>query len=156
MTLMYWTAHMFLIPLPISAASLFMSVGSFGSTNVFLGSTTKDHFSQPCDQCLGSSQHPSRSWNTSDPSHQSSPVPISSGTAVSQGHFHAGDSTRLGTGIPALLIFCLLVTIQDMYQLRAGRTVGGSRLGVTQTYFLCARWFGTTAILCLSTSVQNP
>ena len=81
----------------LSGLIIHKSVGSFGSTNVFLGSTTKDHFSQPCAQYLGSSQHPSRSWNTSDPSHQSSPVPISSGTAVSQGHFHPRHSTGLGS-----------------------------------------------------------
>lgn len=158
MTLMCWTAHILLcLFTQLSSLIIPKSVGSFGSTNVFLGSTTKDHFSQPCDQCLGSSQHPSRSWNTSDPTVISqASVPISHlALLFPKGHFHPGHSTGLGTGIPAPLIFCLLVTIQDV-PAQSRKDSGGQLVGVIQAYLLCAGWSGITAILCLSASVQNP
>lgn len=41
------------------------------------------------------------------------PCAISFGTAASQGQFHPGDRAGSGTGIPALLMFCLPVTTQE-------------------------------------------
>lgn len=63
-----------------------------------------------------------------DPSHQPSPVPVSFGTAASQGQFHPGNRAGLGTGIPALLILCLLVTVQDV-PVQSRKDSGGQYAG---------------------------
>lgn len=93
--------------------------------------TTRGCPSQPREQCLGSSQHPSRSWNTSDPSHQSSIVAISFGNTVSQGQIHPRDRARLDRETPVrrnpgFLMLCLLVTIEDT-PVQSRKTVWGQQ-----------------------------
>lgn len=123
--------------MPIAVASLIALLWTLLGPSVLFWAEPQR--TQPCDQCLGSSQNPSWPWHMGEPQASIKPCCYLIWHSAFQGQFHPGDKPGSGIGIPALLFF-LLDRIQDVPVQSGKDSVGQQAEGGTEngTCIFCA------------------